>query len=264
MEKKIHGKYVIDVDYKDYHSSYKDPFIIFLKKNQAKDNIRALKQRKKITLEFSAYHFKKICREVLKYNYIFIDLLKAIDKNEMEDYAPTYFPPKSEYWTPAPSKDVELYEKPTKRTINIGFKRRKDFLKKFIKKDKIENYHPTTVLLNKSNLKRYLSHIKKVIKVEEKFGQTKLLKNKRKFSILFSRFPVKEKKIIFYLAKRQIKKLNNMRKNEKRSNGIMINFSNNQLLKTYKEVIRINSEIYRYLKYMKVIIKIIRLFNQNS
>ena len=137
--------------------------LFFLKKKkQAKDNIRALKQRKKITLEFSAY-FKKICREVLKYNYLFIDLLKAIDKNEMEDYAPTYFPPKSGYWTPAPSKDVELYKKPTKRTIDIGFKRRKkDFLNKFIKKDKIENYYPSTVLLNKSNLKRYLSHIKKL------------------------------------------------------------------------------------------------------
>ena len=43
-----------------------------------------------------------------------------------------------------------------------------------------------------------------------------------------------------------------MRKNKKWSNGIIINFSNNQLVKTYKEVIRINSEIYRYLKYMKV------------
>ena len=43
-----------------------------------------------------------------------------------------------------------------------------------------------------------------------------------------------------------------MRKNKKWSNGIFINFSNNQLLKTYREVIRINSEIYRYLKYMKV------------
>ena len=43
-----------------------------------------------------------------------------------------------------------------------------------------------------------------------------------------------------------------MRKNKKWSNGIFINFSNNQLLKTYKEVIRINSAIYRYLKYMKV------------
>ena len=129
-EKKNHGKYVINADYKDYYSSYKDPFIIFLKKKkQAKDNVRALKQRKKITPEFSGYHFKKKCREVLKYNYIFIDLLRNIDQNEanegVEDYPPTYFPPKSDYWTPAPSKDVELYEKPTKRTIDIGFKRRK-------------------------------------------------------------------------------------------------------------------------------------------
>ena len=31
-----------------------------------------------------------------------------------------------------------------------------------------------------------------------------------------------------------------------------ITFSNNQLVKTYKKVIKINSEVYRYLKYMKV------------
>ena len=36
VEKKIHGKYVTNVDYKEYHSSYKDPFIIFLKKNKLK------------------------------------------------------------------------------------------------------------------------------------------------------------------------------------------------------------------------------------
>ena len=102
-QKKIHGKYEINVDYKDYHSSYKDPFIIFVKKKhkQTKDNIRALKQRKKFTLEFSGYHFKKICREVLKYNYIFIDLLRNIDQNVanegMEDYSTTYYLPESEY-----------------------------------------------------------------------------------------------------------------------------------------------------------------------
>ena len=140
-----------------------------------------------------------------------------------------------------------------------------DFFNKFIKKDKIENYYPTTVLLNEANLKKYLRYIKKIVKVEEKFGQTKLIKNKSKFSLLFSRFPDKGKtKFIFYLTKTQIKKLKNMIKNKNWSNGILIDFSNNQLLKTYKEVIRINSEIYRYLKYMKVIIKIIRLFNQNS
>ena len=32
----------------------------------------------------------------------------------------------------------------------------------------------------------------------------------------------------------------------------VITLSNHQLVKTYKEVIRINSELYRYLKYMKV------------
>ena len=36
-----------------------------------------------------------------------------------------------------------------------------------------------------------------------------------------------------------------MIKNKNWSNGILINFSNNQLLKTYKEVIRINSESYK-------------------
>lgn len=76
----------------------------------------------------------------------------------MEDYSTTYYLPESEYWTPAPSKEVELYEKPTKRAITIGFKRRKkEFINKFIKKDKIENYYPATVYLNKPNLKRYLS-----------------------------------------------------------------------------------------------------------
>ena len=138
--------------------------------------------------------------------------------------------------------------------IDIGFKRRKkDFIKKFIKKDKIENYYPTTVYLVKPNLKSYLSYIKKIMKVEEKFGQTKLLKNRSKFSLLFSRYPGKEKEVfIFYLTKTQIKKLDNMKRKKNWSNGIIINFSNNQLVKTYKEVIRINSEIYRYLKYMKV------------
>ena len=231
--------------------------LFFLKKKQAKDNIKALKQRKSFTLEFSGYHFKKICREVLKYNYIFIDLLRAIDQNEanegLEDNSTNYYPPKSDYWTPTPSKDVELYEKPTKRTIDIGFKNRKGFLKKFIKKDKIENYYPATVYLHKTNLKKYLRHIKKIVKVEEKFGQKKLIKNKTTFSLLFSRYPGKEIKVfIFYLTITQIKKLIKMRKRKNWSNGIFIDFSNNQLSKTYKEVIRINSEIYRYLKYKKV------------
>ena len=76
-------------------------FLLKKKHKQTKDNIRALKQRKKFTLEFSGYHFKKICREVLKYNCIFIDLLRNIDQNVanegMEDYSTTYYLPESEY-----------------------------------------------------------------------------------------------------------------------------------------------------------------------
>ena len=148
VEKKIHDSYKIEVDYKYKNDRNKDPYIIYLTKKQAKDNIRALKNEKKYTIKLSGYHFKKICREVLNDNYKLIDLLKDIDKNEMEmeDYAPIYFPPESNYWTMPSSKEVELYEKPTKRTISIDVKKRpKDFIKKFVKKDKIENYYPTTV-----------------------------------------------------------------------------------------------------------------------
>ena len=108
-----------------------------------------------------------------------------------------------------PSKDVELYEKPTKRRISIGAKKRpKDFIKKFVKKDKIENYYPTVVYLDKKNLKRYLQRIKKNLKVEEKFGQSKLIKNKTQFyfPMTKSQFP-KTKGFILYLTKSQIKDL---------------------------------------------------------
>ena len=73
-QKKNHGKYEINVDYKDYHSSYKDPFIIFVKKKhkQTKDNIRALKQRKNLLLNFQVTISKKF---VVKYLNIIAYLL---------------------------------------------------------------------------------------------------------------------------------------------------------------------------------------------
>lgn len=182
IEKKIHDSYEIDIDYKYKNDWNKNPFIIYLTKKQAKDNIRALKNEKRYTIKMTGYHFKKICREVLNDNYIFKDLLKEIEKNEMEeeDYAPIYFPPESNYWTMPSSKEVELYKKPTKRTISIGFKKRpKDFIKKIVRKNKIENYYPTTVFLVENDLERYLNYIKKIIKVEEKFGHSKLIKNKK-------------------------------------------------------------------------------------
>ena len=165
--KKIHASYEIDVDYKYQYDNNKDPYIIYLTKKQAKENKIALKNKKKYTIKLSSYHFKKICREVLNDNVKFNHLLEAVSNNKMEmgmyDFPPTYFPPDSEYWTMPLSKDVELYEKPTKRTINIGVKKRpKDFLKKFVKKNKIENYYPTVVYLNKRYLKRYLNRIKKI------------------------------------------------------------------------------------------------------
>ena len=212
IEKKIHGSYEIDVDYK-YQSGNKDPYIIYLTKRQSKDNKIALKNKKKYTIKLTGYHFKKICREVLNDNAIFNHLLKDVAKNEMndgyEDYIPTYFPPKSDYWTMPLSKDVELYEKPTKRTITIGFKKRpKDFIKKFVKKDKIENYYPAVVYLNELNLLKYLIKIKKILKEEEKFGQSRLIKNKTEFYFPMSKSNIHDSKgFIFYLTKSQIKDL---------------------------------------------------------
>lgn len=62
-----------------------------------------------------------------------------------------------------PSKEVKLYKKPTKKTTTIGSKKRsnKDFIKKLNIKDKIENYYPKLIYLNKKELNRYLNRIKK-------------------------------------------------------------------------------------------------------
>ena len=60
-----------------------------------------------------------------------------------------------------------------------------------------------------------------------------------------------QKGFIFYLTKTQIKKLKEAKIERGAIFPTLIYFSTNQLLKTYKEVIRINSEIYSYLKYSK-------------
>ena len=109
-EEKIYEKYILKVNYVNYDSLDKCPYIIFLTKKQAKDNLKAIKE-KKITLEFSAYHFKKICRPVLNYNHQFSDLLYTIHRNEAEDDPGIYTLPKVDYWTLKPSKDVKLYKK---------------------------------------------------------------------------------------------------------------------------------------------------------
>ena len=150
------------------------------------------------------------------------------------------------------SKEVKLYKQPTKKTITIGSKERsnKDFIKKFNIKDKIDNYYAKLIYLNKKELKRYLNRIKKIIKVEEKFGQEKLIKNKIGFllkNVSIYRFNKKQKGFIFYLTKRQTEDLILYRKGGIDTGGKnRISFSNKQLVKTYKEVIKINSYIYHY------------------
>ena len=150
------------------------------------------------------------------------------------------------------SKEVKLYKQPTKKTITIGSKKRsnKDFIKKLNIKDKIENYYPKLIYLNKKELNRYLNRIKKNIKVEEKFGQEKLIKNKIGFilrNVSIYRFNKKQKGFIFYLTKREIEDLILYRKGGIDTGGKnRISFSNKQLVKTYKEVIKIKIYIYNY------------------
>lgn len=121
-------------------------------------------------------------------------------------------------------------------------------IKKFNIKDKIDNYYPKLIYLNKKVFTKYLSKIKKIIKAEKKFGQKKLSKNESVFILDYvSLYNYSESKgFIFYLTKTQIKKLTEARKEGYFKGRMSLIFSTNQLLKTYKEVIKINSYIYRY------------------
>ena len=192
----------------------------------------------------------------LNSNHQFNDLLNNIHQNPVVDEAGIYTLPKVDYWTLKPSKDVKLYQKPSKKTIPLGNKPRnvKDFFEKFIKKDKIENYYPYPIYLDEANLIKYLKYITKIKKAEKKLGQKKLIKNKKTLKLIFRKsFFSPTKVFIFYLTKTQIKKI----KKEKGGSDPIIfpsilKFSNNQLVKTYKEVTKVNSEIYKYLKYRKV------------
>ena len=149
-----------------------------------------------------------------------------------------------------PSEEVKLYKQPSKKTITIGSKKRsnKDFIKKLNIKDKIDNYYPKLIYLNKKVFKKYLSKIKKIIKAEKKFGQKKLSKNESVFILDYvSLYNFRDSKgFIFYLTKTQIKKLTEARKEGVFKGRMSLIFSTNQLVKTYKEVIKINSYIYHY------------------
>ena len=80
--------------------------------------------KKNMQLNFRVYVLKKICRETLNNNYKFAHVFANIKSSEGDDNPDTYFPPENNYWSMPSSIDVELYKKPTKRTISIGFKKR--------------------------------------------------------------------------------------------------------------------------------------------
>ena len=206
---------------------------------------------KKYIIKFSGLHFKKVCRQTLNNNIILNNLINEASENEWEDNPGTYFPPKADYWTSKQSKEVELYKQPPKKTITIGYKNKKDvsdFVKKLNIKEKIGNYYPKLIYLKIKELKRYLDRVKKNIKVEEKFGQQKLIENKKEFILPLAtsfRLLFDQKGFIFYLTKTQIKGLDDFRR-KKPEGEIYLSFSNNQLVKTYKEVIKINSYVYYY------------------
>ena len=254
VEENIHKSYEINVNYKYKYDKNKNLFIIYLTKEKAKENIKALKSEKKYTIKFSGLHFKKVCRETLNNNYKFKDVFDNIKSSQGDDNPDTYFSPKDNYWSIPLSKDVNLYKQPTQKTITINDRKRsnknfnKDFIKNLNIKDKIDDYYPKVIYLSKVALKYFLNKFKKIIKAEKKFGEKKLSKNEKIFILpLVSLYNFNDSKgFIFYLTKTQIKKLKEARKEGYVSGRHSINFSIKQLLKTYKEVIRINSYIYYY------------------
>ena len=151
-----------------------------------------------------------------------------------------------------PSKEVNLYKKPSSKTYTIGPKKKtgqKDYLKKFSIKDQIGNYYPKLIYLEKKVLNKYLDKVKKIIKAEIKFGKEKVGKTDINVfpleNISLYQF-TKSKGFIFYLTKTQINKLEEARKSGVNKGRLSIVLSISQLAKTYKEVININSYIHYY------------------
>lgn len=115
---------------------------------------------------FSAYHFKKVCRQTLNSNDQFKNLLSAIRENEDTYDGKIYTLPENDYWSLKPSKDINLYKKPSKKTIFLGKEPQKSFdlFDKFIKKRKIENYYPFPIRLREKELLKYLKYVTKIKK----------------------------------------------------------------------------------------------------
>ena len=211
--------------------------------------------KKIYTIKFTGLHFKKVCRQTLNSNIILTNLLLKAIENDGEENPGIYFPPKATYWSTKPSKEVNLYEKPSSKTKTIGPKNKtgkKDYIKKFNIKDRIGNYYPKLVYLDKITLIKYLKKVQKIIKAEIKFGKEKVSRYKKEGFVLkdasLYNFD-KSKGFIFYLTKTQIKLLKEARKKGKSLMNLV--FSISQLAKTYKEVININSFMYYYKNFKR-------------
>ena len=253
LEENIHKSYEINVNYKYKNDKNKIFFLIYLTKEKAKENIKALKNEKKYVIKFSGLHFKKVCRETLNNNYKFKHVFDDIMQSQGDDNPPTYFPPRDNYWSMPLSNELNFFKQPTQKTITINDRRKrsnknKDFIKNLNIKDKIDNYYPKLIYLSKKVLKNYLSKVKKIIKAEKIFGEKKLVKNKKLFMLGFVSLINfdKSKGFIFYLTKKQIKNLEETRKQGFFYGKMSLFFTTNQLLKTYKEVLKINSYLYYY------------------
>ena len=211
-----------------------------------------MKNKKKYTIKFTSSHFRKVCRETINVNSRLLLVLDSIFKSQRKGYKPPiYKPPKDDFWPLKPSKEVVLYKKPSKKTITFGPKRRsKDFIKNFIQKDKIKNYYPKIIYIATSTLISYLKKIKEII------SKPKQDENDKINLVAYRKEDNTDKKgFIFYLTKTQIKKLKEAKLTVEYGIGTifptLIVLTNNQILETYKEVIKVNSKIYSYLKYRK-------------
>ena len=250
LEENIHKSYELNVNYKYKNDKNKKICLVYLTKEKAKENIKALKNGEKFKIKFSGIHFKKVCRETLNKNYLLEDVLNNIAQSQGDDNPPTYFPPKDKYWTLAPSKELVLYKQPTQKKITLGKKinKNKGFIKSLNIKNQIGKYYPKIIYFTKKTLNRYLSQIKKIIKAKSIFGEKKLVKNEKLFylgSVSLIEFP-KSKSFIFYLTKNQINNLEKAREKGFYYGQQILFFDNHQLLKTYEEVIRVNSYLYYY------------------
>ena len=81
----IHKSYRLNVTYKYIYDENKFPYLIYLSKKKAEENLEAINKRKKIhTIVFSGSHFDKVCRATIEKNYRFETVLSDIRLYENE------------------------------------------------------------------------------------------------------------------------------------------------------------------------------------